>query len=102
MRRALSTDALEERPNSWPAPPGGFSATKVLGPHSDLRQYRNKKKRQRGGGVSRKSRELEYTGTGEHPLLSQGLASGRGGFSVEELEKERAAKRAKQNESEAS
>jgi hypothetical protein len=32
---------------------------------------------------------------GEHALLTRGLSAGRQGFSVEELEKERAQKRAK-------
>ena len=36
LRIALSSDMLEERPNSWPRPPGGFSSTRVLGPQSDL------------------------------------------------------------------
>jgi hypothetical protein len=109
MRKALSTDALDERPNSWPAPPGGFSSTKVLGPDSDLRKEGRKTKRQRGVKSSKESSSSrdnnnamandEYDGSGEHPLLSRGLSSGRGGFSVEDLEKERASKRAKQNES---
>ena len=35
--------------------------------------------------------------TAEHPALSRGLKAGRGGFSVEELEAERAAKDTSRN-----
>ena len=97
MRVALSTDTLEERPNTWPAPPGGFSSTKVLGPESDFPRGRRKKnKRQRKGGDSDKNKEERQEG-GES-WLNRGLSSGRKGFSVEEMEQERAKKRAKTSE----
>lgn len=109
MRPALSTDILDERPNTWPAPPGGFSSTRVLGPDSDLARGKQKKKKREhnqnqnqkdGAGSGHVKKAVVYTfdpaASGEdHPLLSQGLSAGRGGFSVEELEKERAQKRAK-------
>ena len=113
MRLALSSDTLDERNNSWPAPPGGFSSTKVLGPDSDFargkgnranKKNKNKKRgRDKGqnanqGPMSKKNSVPTYDpASGEdHPLLSQGLSAGRGGgFSVEELERERASKRAK-------
>ena len=97
MRCALSTDILQERPNTWPAPPGGFSSTKVLGPNSDYKggkkKSTEKKKRKllepRDGYVSHTSME------GEHPMLGRGLSSARHGFSVGELEAERAMKKAR-------
>lgn len=113
MRPALSTDILDERPNTWPAPPGGFSSTRVLGPDSDLARGKQKKKKKR----EHKQNQKDGAGSGhgknkavavktfdpasgdDHPLLSQGLSAGRGGFSLEELEKERAKKRAKTAES---
>ena len=110
MRPALSTDILDERPNTWPAPPGGFSSTRVLGPDSDLARGKKKKKNKRehnqqkdgaDSGQGKKAVVNTYDpASGEdHPLLSQGLSAGRGGFSLEELEKERAQKRAKTAES---
>jgi hypothetical protein len=99
MRVALLTDTLEERPNSWPAPPGGFSSTKVLGPDSDFPKGRRKKsKRQRGADASnvKEQRDGQDTnGNQGDAWLDRGLSSGRTGFSVEELEQERAKKRAK-------
>ena len=108
MRFALSIDILQDRPNSWPAPPGGFSSTKVLGPESDFkpRKKSNKTKRQREKKKSTSTNtQLEQhtsssTGEdGEHPLLTRGLSAGRAGFSVEEMEEERARKRSKPSES---
>jgi hypothetical protein len=108
MRSALSTDILDERPNTWPAPPGGFSSTHVLGPDSDFaRGKQKKKKRDRnqkdvaGSGHGKKAvvNTFDPASGEDHPLLSQGLSAGRGGFSLEALEKERAQKRAKTAES---
>jgi hypothetical protein len=105
MRSALSTDILQDRPNSWPAPPGGFSSTQVLGPNSDYKggKKRNKKKRERGQEKQKEQRDayIPHNGEdGEHPMLARGLSAGRGpGFSVEELENERAKKKAKTSES---
>lgn len=104
MRSALSTDILQDRPNSWPAPPGGFSSTKVLGPNSDYKggKKRNKKKRERGQEKQKEERDVYIPHTsedGEHPMLARGLSSGRGGFSVEDLEHERAKKKTKTSES---
>lgn len=91
----------------WPAPPGGFSSTRVLGPDSDLARGKKKKKKKRehnqnqkdAAGIGHGKKPVVNTfdpASGEdHPLLSQGLSAGRGGFSLEELEKERAQKRAK-------
>jgi hypothetical protein len=112
IRVATSLDTLEERPSSWPAPPAGFSKTQVLGPESDLqpngkhnKKKKNKRSRESGndevsshgtsktGGDEGKSDSI--SANSEHPLLSRGLKSGRGGFSMEALEAERAKKRAK-------
>ena len=118
LRIALSSDMLEERPNSWPRPPGGFSSTRVLGPQSDLipsspqkassdgthpnaTKSRKKRKKKRDRDAKAESDEDNNIGnstnvSGEHPLLSRALSSGRGGgFSIEELELDRAQKRAK-------
>jgi len=120
MRVATSEDTLVERPNSWPAPPGGFSSTSVLGPESDYapkkgqkgkqaqkhkqqqqkqqqrRGSKSKKKRQRGGNGDDRQKGRENN---TESLMDRGLSSGRAGFSVEELEKERARKKQKVNES---
>jgi hypothetical protein len=100
MRVALSTDILDERPNSWPAPPGGFSSTRVLGPDSDFPKGRghNNKKRQRKPPKANEQRDASgmQEERGDPPsLLTRGLSAARGGFSVAEMEQERAKKRAK-------
>ena len=93
LRVANSADILLQRPISKPAPPPGFTTKRVLGPGSDFetRQDRAKKRRRRNNPSAMD--EEPYDGTGEHPALSRGLQSGRGGYSVEELEAERAASR---------
>ena len=103
MRFALSTDILHDRPNSWPAPPGGFSSTKVLGPESDFKprkkSSKTKRQREKKKASSTYTQPEQYTGEeGEHPLLTRGLSAGRAGFSVEEMEEERAKKRSKTSE----
>jgi len=104
MRSSLSTDILQVRPNQWPAPPGGFSSTKVLGPNSDYKGGKKhttkekKKKRTKKKRKSQESREgyIPHTNTDtEHPMLGRGLSSNRQGFSVAEMEEERATKKAR-------
>jgi len=107
MRVATSLDMLDKRPSSWPKPPPGFTTKRVLGPGSDFPRGRNSREE----GTSEKRRRNDYrddrtsstqawgpTSGGDHPLLSGGLRSGRGGFSLEEMEAERAKKRAKKEE----
>lgn len=92
LRLATSLDVLIERPKSWPKPPAGFTTKRVLGPESDKPHLRPKRGR---------SNERKYASSGtavsseDHPLLSQGLKARRMGFSVEDLESERARKRIK-------
>lgn len=98
MRLAVSTDILQDRPNSWPAPPGGFSSTKVLGPDSDFKKTKkpkNKKKHPRDKQNPSNETMVSPGQDGEHPLLGRGLSAGRQGFSLQEMEQERAKKRAK-------
>ncbi len=97
MRCALSTDILQERPNTWPAPPGGFSSTKVLGPNSDYKGGKKKStdKKKRKSVEPRDSYMPHTDMDSEHPMLGRGLSSGRQGFSIGELEQERAMKKAK-------
>ena len=122
MRLSLSSDILEERNSSWPEPPGGFSPKHVLGPDSDYPKRKNKNKRKRGRGSAdsggdsndgnyqsnnEKNRNKKHgsdkrkrgsDGGGDanpESKLSRGLSSGRAGFSVEEMEAERARKKAK-------
>jgi hypothetical protein len=116
MRVALSTDILEVRNSSWPEPPAGFSATQVLGPESDIPKEESrhrgggKKKRGRGkGAASNGSSNVMESGSKEsrnnvskkaaddngESLVGRGLSARRDGFSVEEMEQERARKRAK-------
>ncbi|GAX17184.1 hypothetical protein FisN_10Lh031 [Fistulifera solaris] len=89
MRPATSLDILLERPKSWPKPPPGFSPKRVLGPSSDFPRTSN----------HRRKRENEKARSANPPstesLLSGSLSATRPGFSVEELELERAAKRQK-------
>lgn len=89
MRTATSLDILVERPKSWPKPPPGFSTKRVLGPGSDLPKT--------GSHPGKRNREKERNAKpiSTEALLSSSLSSGRPGFSVEEIESERAAKRQK-------
>jgi hypothetical protein len=110
MRLATSEDILIERPNKWPAPfPGAFSSTKVLGPASDFapkkgEQNDGKQKKQRQEEPRRDSKpkrkrdkKIKKGQQGRdksaETLLDSGLSSRRAGFSVEEMENERAAKK---------
>jgi len=93
MRLANTSDVLVERPKSWPKPPPGFNPKRVLGPGSDFDTEPRTKRRR----VEREQRSPEPawdpSSGGEHPALSRGLMSGReGGFTVEELQRERAQK----------
>ena len=96
MRMATSEDILVERPKSRPAPPPGFSTKRVLGPGSDFdTEPREKKRRRTVESQSEGAPPIDMfdpNSTAEHPALSRGLKAGRGGFSVEELEAERAQK----------
>lgn len=104
MRIATSNDVLDERPTEWPKPPQGFTTKRKLMPWYDFsgkrRQGRGRKdtKRRRQDGRKLKwtppKRDNTETINGEHPLLSQGLSSGRDGFSMSEIQAERNAKNA--------
>jgi len=102
LRPATSLDILLERPNQWPKPPPGFSTKRVLGPHSDLRGKRkNKKQKKRSRGDEDQSIENKNFTKGPktaESLLSAGLSAARAGFTVEEMEAERAKKRMKASE----
>ena len=115
FRVATSLDILHERPTSWPKPPDGFSTKVVLGPSSGRRgsgrqgdgsqkttKKSKKAKRNRedrphsqGGGGSSKEKDVVLNDKGEPSLLDRGLKATRGGFSLEDLEKERSKKKAK-------
>ena len=43
LRLATTEDVLIDRPNSWPEPPGGFHADRVLGPKSDYAAAKKRK-----------------------------------------------------------
>jgi hypothetical protein len=90
MRVATSLDILQDRPSSWPKPPSGFSNKRVLlAPGSD---FPKQNKRTRGGERS----DPSAPGS-DPPLMNSSLSAGRAGFSVEEMEAERARKRAKES-----
>lgn len=99
MRVASSLDVLVDRPTHRPAPPPGFTTKRVLGPGSDFDTSEPRRKKRRKGEHRREERyqtgstPFEFTGEGDHPALDRSLQSSRGGFSVEELEAERALKR---------
>ena len=89
MRQATTLDILEQRPTFWAKPPPGFSTKRVLGPGSDFPTKQPNKKRSQHRP---EPKSLE-------DRMNQGLSAGRSGFSVGELEAERATKRTKTNES---
>jgi hypothetical protein len=91
MRTAASTDILLQRPASTPAPPPGFTTKRVLGPGCDFdRQHRHKRRRRDYDGSNEERGEVNtYPDGVDHPLMSQGLRSGRDGYSMEDMETER-------------
>mmetsp|Transcript_7856 Transcript_7856/g.17416 ORF Transcript_7856/g.17416 Transcript_7856/m.17416 type:complete len:638 (+) Transcript_7856:49-1962(+) len=99
LRVATSLDVLQDRPNSWPKPPPGFSTKRVLGPGSDFPQQTKKKsQKKRKSGEAKQRKVEERTENGEPSMLDRGLTAVRAGFSTEELEAERAKKRIKTTE----
>ena len=94
LRLATSHDVLREKPATKSKIPPGFNKNRVLGPGSEFsRKRRDKGKRNRG------DEENGGPTIGSEPsLLSGSLKASRSGFSVEEMEAERARKRAKTNE----
>lgn len=91
MRVATTADVLLEKPSSTPAPPPGFSAKRILGPGSDFDTGHRQKRRKRESRNEEREEVNTYPeGEGDHPLLSQSLRSGRDGYSLEDLEAERA------------
>ena len=133
MRPATSLDILEERPNSWPDPPPGFSTRRILGPGDDYNTnamdddeddynrndnggHRKKRRRRnsdndrnsnnynnggnnrdKGNATGKRRQRGDNSSSNDRPsaadLLNQGLSGGRAGFSVEEMEAMRAAKK---------
>lgn len=100
MRIATSNDVLDDRPTEWPKPPPGFTTKRRLMPWYDFSGNRRKgrgrrdTKRRRQSGRKLNWEPPKHVVDGEHPLLSQGLSSGREGFSMAEIEAERNAKNA--------
>ena len=103
LRQATSLDVLHDRPSGSKMPPG-FTAKRVLGPHSDLQHTKvdeKKKKRSRGpvsneDGTDRceSKRALKKNiPTTLEGLLNGSLISGRPGFSVEDMKAERSKKK---------
>ena len=89
LRLATSQDVLRDKPSSKKTkPPPGFTKTRVLGPGSDFPKKKNKRNRD-------KVEEAGVGPSGEPSLLTGSLKASRTGFSVEEMEAERARKRAK-------
>ena len=98
MRVATSQDILHERPTSWPKPPPGFSTKRVLGPGSDFGKgpRANKKKKNKRRRIDNDSNQTSSSRPYDpNSALDSGLSAGRAGFSVEEMEAERAQKKAK-------
>jgi hypothetical protein len=110
MRVASSFDVLVERPTEWPRPPPGFTTKRILGPGSDFktdhrRTGRKAKRRRRSGGERRRrsdgggSRHSDegydddMGEIGQPRGLEGALSSTRAGFSVEEMEAEREARK---------
>mmetsp|Transcript_15906 Transcript_15906/g.20926 ORF Transcript_15906/g.20926 Transcript_15906/m.20926 type:complete len:155 (+) Transcript_15906:2-466(+) len=103
LRVATNADILTDRPTSWPKPPPGFTTKRVLGPGSDFDSQPRRKKRRKNHrrddnrGANNKGDDgnptaYDFASGSGLPAMDRGLSSGRDGFSVEELEAERAAK----------
>lgn len=95
MRVANSADVLVERPKSTSKPPPGFSTRKVLGPGSDYATEPEKKRRRMDSDRSNNDDDISMfdpNSGAEHPGLRRGLKSGREGFSLDDLQVERARK----------
>eukprot|EP00977_Amphora_coffeiformis_P022084 scaffold10394_cov173-Amphora_coffeaeformis.AAC.2 len=99
LRLATSQDVLLDKPSSShkkPRPPPGFSKTRVLGPGSDFpNNKKNKNKRNREKRENAQVVGGSSSSAGEPSLLMGSLKASRSGFSVEEMEAQRAQKRAK-------
>jgi hypothetical protein len=101
MRLATSLDVLDDRPTDWPKPPPGFTTKRVLMPWHDFSGKRRregkrdtKRRRRSDGGRRRRGSDNNDNERDLDARLSEGLSSGRAGFSVEEIEAERNAKNA--------
>jgi hypothetical protein len=101
MRLATSLDVLDDRPSEWPKPPPGFTTKRVLMPWHDFSGKRRregkrdtKRRRRSDGGRRRRGNDNDNSERDLDARLSEGLSSGRAGFSVEEIEAERNAKNA--------
>eukprot|EP00547_Thalassionema_nitzschioides_P009810 CAMPEP_0194228754 /NCGR_PEP_ID=MMETSP0156-20130528/43535_1 /TAXON_ID=33649 /ORGANISM="Thalassionema nitzschioides, Strain L26-B" /LENGTH=627 /DNA_ID=CAMNT_0038961273 /DNA_START=698 /DNA_END=2578 /DNA_ORIENTATION=- len=92
LRIAASTDVLMQKPVSRPAPPPGFSSKRILGPgNEDANNHGQRPKKRRRRGSRQESRDQSNTNPdGDHPLLSKGLQATRDGYSMEDMEAERA------------
>jgi hypothetical protein len=103
MRVATSMDILVERPNQWPKPPPGFSTKRVLGPQADLPK-RKEKNRQREKRKRSKHNGSEHAAPPPPPpmtaedRINAGLRSSRDGFTLEQIEAERASKKRRTSE----
>jgi len=101
LRETTSLDILDEKPSEEPASPPGFTTKKKLGPHSDIEpgQTKSKKKRRKRMNDEPESMDESNEIPGndtldpheDHPGLERGLKSVRGGFSVEEMQRDREA-----------
>ena len=103
MRLATSVDVLDDRPTEWPRPPPGFTTKRVLMPWHDFKEKRQRgrrdpKRRRKDSSRTRdrghNNKHMDDLIGGEHPMISKGLRSGRAGFTIEEMQAERSAKRA--------
>lgn len=97
LRVATSQDVLRDKPSAKPKPPPGFSRHRVLGPGSDFSRE-NKTKRNR---ADQEQQEGSIPVDGEPSLLRGSLKASRSGFTVEEMEAERARKRVKTSQDKA-
>jgi hypothetical protein len=99
LRGASSRDILREKPPESPRPPPGFSRNRVLGPGSDFAPRSTGKSKRSRGESEQEETSSNPLAPGEEPsLLGGSLKAGRSGFSVEDMEAERATKRARVSE----
>jgi hypothetical protein len=94
MRFATSKDVLQQRP-SWTKPPAGFSTKKILGPESDPLPKTSDAVAATTATASKQHSQKRQAPSTEEMLNGALSAPRRGGFSLADLEAERAAKRTK-------
>lgn len=92
-RVARASDALDERPRDAPRPPPGHDVRRVRGPgDDDDAGDEDRRPRKRRRQRTRRADDDDDGREDAEAALDRGLQSSRAGFTVEEMERERAAR----------